>query len=118
MIETRNTGRQLIRFSWAGLVFWQLCWHAILPPPLGSSNWILAIVAAVPLLLLSAGVLKTRHKALVWCTFLTMLYFIIAVMETWSNAEQRIPAVIQVILSCGFFLGLLLFNRRVPPKPE
>jgi uncharacterized membrane protein len=115
MRDYRKLGRQLILVSWPGLVLWQIIWHAILPTPLGSGNWILALFASFPLLLLTVGVVKTRHKALTWGMFLAMLYFIVGVMECWSNADQRFAASVQIILTCGFFLGLVLFTRPALP---
>ena len=103
---------------WMGLLLWQPGWHALLPPPLGTNSWILALLAMAPLLFLTVPILSTRQKPLAWGMFLVMMYFIVGVMETWSNDAQRIPAVIQVILCCGFFSGLVLFNRPAPPAPE
>ncbi|MFT5138646.1 MAG: putative membrane protein [Lysobacterales bacterium] len=118
MRDHRKTGRHLILFSWSGLVLWQFIWHAILPVPGGNANWILAILASIPLLMFTAGVVKTRHKPLTWGMFLVMLYFIVGVMESWSNADQRFAASIQIILTCVFFLGLVLFTRPVLPDRE
>lgn len=118
MNATRNTGRLLIRLCWAGLLLWQLSWHALIPEPAGNSNWILALVAVIPLLPLTPGVMKNQHKSLAWGMFLVMLYFIVGVMETWSNPPQRLPAITQIILTCGFFLGLVLFNRPVREQAQ
>lgn len=118
MSPINKIGRLAVLTGWIGLLLWQLCWHAILPPPAGSDSWMLAGITVLPLLLLTPGVIKIRHKSLVWGMFLAMLYFIVAVMETWSNADQRVPAIIQIILSCGFFLGLVLLNRPDHQAPE
>ena len=118
MKDYHKIGRLLILVSWPGLVLWQLIWHAVLPAPLGSANWILAIFASLPLLIFTAGVIKTNHKQLTWGMFLAMLYFIVGVMESWSNSDQRFAAAMQVILTCGFFLGLVLFTRPVLPDQE
>ena len=55
--------------------------------------------------------MNTGHKALTWGTFLVMMYFIVGVMEVWSNAAQRMPAIVQLALTGGFFLGLVFFSR-------
>ena len=62
--------------------------------------------------------MKASDRGLAWGMFLMMIYFIIGVTETWSNAEQRIAAVVQTALACGFFLGLVLFNRPERVKPD
>ena len=94
MHGARKAGLHLLRWCWAGMVLWQLIWHAMLALPAGSGNWILAVFAAAPLMLLSRVVMKARYRGLVWGMFLMMIYFIIGVMETWSNADQRIAAVV------------------------
>ena len=118
MPGARRAGLHLLRLCWAGMVFWQLIWHAMLAEPGGSHNWILAVIAATPLMLLSGAVMKAGDRGLAWGMFLMMIYFIIGVTETWSNAEQRIAAAVQTGLACGFFLGLVLFNRPVRSKPD
>ena len=62
--------------------------------------------------------MKARQSGLTWGMFLMMIYFIIGVTETWSNTEQRIAAAVQTALACGFFLGLVLFNRPVRAEPD
>ena len=102
-----------MRWSWAGLALWQLAWHALLPSPAGNENWTLAIFAVIPLLPLTTGVLRASHRSLVLGIFLVMLYFIVGVMEIWSNPDQRLAAIVQVVLACAYFLGVVLFNRPV-----
>jgi uncharacterized membrane protein len=118
MISTGTVGKYLIIICWVGLLLWQPGWHALLPSPTGSNNWILALLTLAPLLLFSGTVLTLRQKPLAWGMFLVMLYFIVGVMEVWSNEAQRVPAAIQVILCCGFFAGLVLINRPGPLQPE
>ena len=105
-----------MRICWAGLLAWQLAWHALIPEPHGSANWALALLALLPLVPLSAGTWRHHQKTLAWSMFLVMLYFIVGVMEAWSNPPQRIPALIQIGLTCGFFVGLVLLNRPATPQ--
>jgi uncharacterized membrane protein len=115
----QHTGRFLLRLSWSGLLLWQIIWHAMLPVlPAGNRNWTLAIIALIPLLPLTPGVIKARHRSLVLGMFLVMVYFIIGVMETWSNADQRIAAIVQIVMTCMYFTGLVMFNRPVQGPPD
>jgi uncharacterized membrane protein len=41
-----------------------------------------------------------------------MLYFMIGVVEVWSNTPQRAAAAVQVALCLSYFGGLLWFSRR------
>ena len=78
----------------------------------------MALVALAPLLPLTPGVLHLRHRSLVWGMFLLMLYFIIGIMEGWANAPQRVAALVQVALCCGYFAGLVLVNRPGTRPPD
>ncbi len=94
--------------SYLALLLLQIIWHGLLPQPWGSQNWILAVVAALPLLLPLAGIAAGRMRSMTWGGFLAVLYFVIGVMEAWSNPAQRIPAIIQIVLAlayCGWFAG-------------
>ena len=113
MTGAHKAGHTLLRLSWLGLMIWQLLWHALLPAPVGSNNWILAVIALIPLLPFTKGVMKINHASLMWGAFLIMIYFSIGVMETWSNADQRLAAIIQIVLSCAYFSGVILANRRI-----
>ena len=111
MNTPQKTGRYLLRLSWSGLMVWQLAWHALLPAPGGNANWILALIAMVPLLPLTRGVMRQSNRSLELGMFLLMIYFIIGVMEAWSNPAQRLAAVLQVVLCVCYFVGLVLFRR-------
>ena len=93
-------------------MIWQLLWHALLPVPAGSNNWILAVIALIPLLAFTKGIMKINHASLMWGAFLIMIYFSIGVMETWSNPDQRMAAIIQIVLSCLYFSAVILVNHR------
>ena len=112
MNRTGILGRNLMRACFPGLLLWQVCWHGLFSPPLGTGNWLVAIFAMIPLLVLIPGVVSHRNKPLQWAIFVTMLYFMFAVMELWSNPPQRWVALIQLLLTIGFFTGFVLFTRR------
>lgn len=83
----------------------------MLPQPLGSRSWVLGLVAAAPLLLPLRGLLAGSLRSMTWAGYLVMLYLVIGVMEAWSNPEQRIPALVQVLLVVVFTASLLSFSR-------
>ena len=99
------------------LIVLQIAWHALAPAPAGNGSWLLAGVAVLPLLLPLRGVLKGSLRAMTWAGFLVLAYFIVGVMEAWSNPAQRVAAVTQIILSCAFIGGTLAFSRRPPASP-
>ena len=101
--------------AYMALLLLQITWHGLLPEPTGAQNWILALVASLPLLLPLAGIAAGRMRSMTWGSFLAVLYFVIGVMEAWSNPAQRIPAVIQVVLSLAY-CGLFALYSRQPSK--
>lgn len=101
--------------AYLALLLLQIVWHGLLPAPMGSQNWVLALVGSLPLLLPLAGIAAGRKRSMIWGSFLAVLYFVIGVMEAWSNPVQRIPAVIQVILSLAY-CGLFMIYSRQPSE--
>jgi uncharacterized membrane protein len=87
-------------------------WHGLLPGPSGNQNWTLALLAALPLVLPLAGILAGRVRSMVWGGYLLVLYFTFGVMEAWSNAAQRAPALAQVALVLLYVACLVWFTRQ------
>ncbi|NIP16959.1 MAG: DUF2069 domain-containing protein [Xanthomonadales bacterium] len=109
--------RTLLIACYLGLFAWQFAWHALLPEPAGSGNWLLATLLALPLLLPAGGVLRAQHAGMTWGAFLVVLYFLVGVMEAWSNPPQRFAALVQVALVAGYVLAAGVLSRRDPPGP-
>lgn len=105
------TPQRLVSGSYLGLLLLQPVWHALLPEPLGSRSWLLAALAAVPLLLPLRGLLKGSLRSMTWAGYLVMLYLVIGVMEAWSNPAQRLPALAQILLVAVFVAAVLWFSR-------
>ena len=93
------------------LLLLQLIWHGFLPSPVGNENWVLAVIAALPLVLPLRGMFSGRLRSMIWGGFLAVLYFVIGVMEAWSNRDQMVPALAQITLSLSY-CGLLVFKTR------
>lgn len=103
---------RLLRGSWLALLAWQPAWHGLLPAPCGSQNAVLALAALAPLLAFTPGVLRAAPRVLFWTQLLVMLYFMVGVVEVWSNPAQRAAAAVQVALCLTYFAGVLWFSRR------
>lgn len=97
-----------------GLLVLQVAWHAALPAPAGNRSWVLAAVAALPLLLPLRGLLAGSLRSITWAGYLVMLYLVVGVTEAWANPAQRLPALLQVGLVAGFVAAALVFSRRPP----
>lgn len=101
-----------MRLAWLALLAWQLAWHAGLPEPAGSRNAWLAVLAALPLLALTPGVLRGRPRSHFWAMFLVMAYLVVGIVEAWANPPQRAAAALQVLLCLGYFVAWVLVNRQ------
>lgn len=104
--------KNLLKAAYLALILLQPLWHALLPPPSGAGNWVLAAVATVPLLLPLKGLLANSLRSMTWAGYLVMLYLVIGIMEAWSNPPQRIPALAQTSLVIVFVGSVLVFSRR------
>lgn len=110
------TAGRAARWIYAALIVHQSVWHALLPPPAGNGNWVLAALATAPLLIPLRGVLRERIRDLTWAGYLSMLYLIIGVMEAWANPPQRPVALLQVALVVTLVASILAFSRARGPE--
>ncbi len=104
--------QHLVLGIYLALLLLQPSWHFLLPEPWGAHNWILAVVASLPLLLPLMGIARGRFRSMTWGGFLAVLYFVIGVMEAWSNPEQRIPAIVQIVLALSYCGALASYARQ------
>jgi uncharacterized membrane protein len=106
--------QHMVFAAYLSLLLMQVIWHSLLPAPWGNQNWILAVVASLPLLLPLRGIAAGSFRSMTWGGFLAVLYFVIGVMEAWSNPPQRIPAVVQILLALGYCGALIIHSRQGP----
>lgn len=102
----------LLRCAYVALIAWQVVWLALLPAPAGAEAPTLAVTAILPLLLPLPGVLRLRPRAITWASYLLVLYFLVGVMESWSNELQRAAALIHLGLVCACLLAIVFVNRQ------
>jgi uncharacterized membrane protein len=91
----------------------QSVWIGLLPAPLGRQNWLLALVATLPLLLPLRGILAGKVRGMTWGGYLLVFYFVIGVTEAWSNPAQLGPALLQACLAVLYIIGLVMMTRRL-----
>jgi len=97
---------------YCSLLAWQWVWHAVFPAPLGNARPWLALVASLPLLVLLPGVWSGRARAQIWAAYLVLPYFLVGVMEAWSNPAQRLPALVQAGLATALLGAVSLPGLR------
>ena len=97
--------------AFVAVLAWQLIWHGLLPPPMGSRNIGLAVFACLPLLIPLPGLLRSKYRSMIWAGLFMMLYMTIGIMEIWSNPPQRIPASVQVALAVFYLFAFRTRNQ-------
>ncbi len=107
-----SSNHAIVAGTYIALLILQPVWHALLPAPLGASSWWLGLLAAIPLVFPLKGVLDGNFRSMTWAGYLLMLYLVVGVMEAWSNAPQRIPALVQTVLVASCIFSMLMFSRE------
>ena len=97
--------------AYAATLIWQLIWHGLLPPPFGTRNIWLTLLACVPLFIPLTGLIRGKYRSMIWAGLLLMLYFTIGIMEAWSNPPQRLPALVQIVLPVFYLFAFKMRNR-------
>jgi uncharacterized membrane protein len=105
--------KYLVIWSYLATVILQPVWHGLLPAPQGRHDWLLALCATLPLLLPLRGIVAGRIRSMTWGGYLLVFYFVIGVMEAWSNPAQRGPALLQAALTVFYVICLTVLTRRL-----
>lgn len=100
--------------AWALLAALQVAWHGLLLPP---TQIPVAIALGFSLLPLALPLLAIRRpqRALFWAGLVSLLYFCHGVMEVWSAPAERLPALIEVVLTV-LLIGTLGTGARMGRK--
>jgi uncharacterized membrane protein len=85
-------------FAWIALIALQLAWYAWLFPPQQLPVWFALAVTEIPLLL-PAMALRSVRRALLWVGILSLFYFCHGIAESWSSAQERWLALLEVLLT-------------------
>ncbi|HKT29261.1 DUF2069 domain-containing protein [Dyella sp.] len=84
--------------AWGALILLQCAWYAWLFPPQHMPVWLALAIAVVPLLLPFLAIGNMR-RALLWVGILSLFYFCHGITESWSSAQERMPALLEVLLA-------------------
>jgi len=104
---------RLVSIFYVAVLVLQPLWHGALHSPPGRYAWLLALVATLPLLPPLRGILAGRLRSMTWGGYLLVAYFVIGIMEAWSNPARRLPALFQIVLALSYVMCLVLLARRL-----
>ncbi|GLQ88830.1 DUF2069 domain-containing protein [Dyella flagellata] len=97
--------------AWVALILLQCAWYAWLFPPQHLPMWLVLSVTVIPLLLPFLAIGNVR-RALLWAGMLSLFYFCHGVAESWSSAQERVPALLEVLLALALIAALGAGVRR------
>ncbi|RDS83111.1 DUF2069 domain-containing protein [Dyella monticola] len=102
--------------AWMALILLQCAWYAWLFPPQQLPLWLVLAVTVVPLLLpfLAIG---NPPRALLWAGMLSLFYFCHGIAESWSSAQERGMALLEVLLALLLIGTLGAGVKRKPKAP-
>jgi uncharacterized membrane protein len=103
--------RRLTLASLAGLVITIVLWYFIVDPPRFVFSTILSLLYLGLLLLPVYPLLKKKPRAYMWSSYLILIIFMHAIVETYANSAHRGYAIAELILSLVFFISTTLCMR-------
>jgi len=105
--------RRLTLASYTGLILNIFFWYFISDPPRFVFSTILSLLYLLLILLPAYGLLVRKPATYMWSSYLILLVFMHAVVETYANQAFRGYAIVELLLSLMFFIGTTLCVRYV-----
>lgn len=103
---------QLLALTSYGLLLsWMGIWHFFLASDQPYSPGFVVLMYILPLLLPARGLLKGRPYTYAWANFITLLYIIHGITIAYADQDERMYAIIELVLACAMFTGCSLFAR-------
>jgi uncharacterized membrane protein len=96
-----------------GLFILSMLWHTVLAPSARFPVALILLLTVTPLLLPMRGLLNGKPKSCAWAAYISMLYFIHGSIETYSNTDERLYAMLEVVFSLMLFLGAIAYVRWI-----
>lgn len=103
--------RRLTLASYAALIVNIIIWYFISDPPRFVFSTILSLMYLMLILLPAYGLIRKRPATYMWSSYLILLLFMHAIVETYANQAFRIYAIVELLLSLVFFIGTTLCVR-------
>ncbi len=108
---TAQLARKLTLTSYAGLVVTVVLWYFIADPPRFVFSTILSLLYLGILLIPAYGLFRKKPGTYMWSSYLILLVFMHAIVETYANSSHRGYAITELILSLVFFINASLCVR-------
>jgi uncharacterized membrane protein len=97
--------------SFFGLFGLLMLWNTVFSPSTSFPVALILLIAVTPLLLPMRGLLNRNRKSCAWAAYISLIYFIHGCVEAYANTDERLFAVLEVLLSLLLFFGTLGYVR-------
>ncbi len=94
-----------------GLFALLMLWNTLLAPSTHFPVAVVLLVAITPLLLPMRGLLNRKPRSCAWAAYVSLIYFIHGSAEAYVNADERLYASLEVLLSLMLFFGTVFYIR-------
>ena len=106
-----QAARTLTLASYAALVITVVLWYFIIDPPRFVFSTILSLLYLGILLLPAYALLKRKPRTYLWSSYLILIFFMHAIVETYANSAHRGYAIAELVLSVLYFFSATLCMR-------
>jgi uncharacterized membrane protein len=96
-----------------GLFVLLMLWHTVLAPSNHFPVAMVLLLTVTPLLLPLKGLLNATKKSCAWAAYISLIYFTHGTIEAYSNADERLLAILEVIFSLLLFFGASFYVRFI-----
>jgi uncharacterized membrane protein len=94
-----------------GLFALLMLWHTVLAPSTRFPVALVLLVTVTPLLLPMRGLLDRNPRSCAWAAYVSLIYFLHGTAEAYVNTDERLYAVLEIILSLMLFFGTAFYVR-------
>lgn len=94
-----------------GLFALLMLWNTVLAPSGRLPVALVLLIAVTPLLLPMRGLLDRNPRSCAWAAYVSLIYFLHGTAEAYANADERLYAVLEVMLSLMLFFGSAFYVR-------
>lgn len=103
--------RTLTLTSYAGMVITVVLWYFIIDPPRFVFSTILSLLYLAIVLLPAYALWKKKPRTYLWSSYLVLIIFMHAIVETYANGAHRGYAIAELVLSVLYFFSATLCMR-------
>ncbi|UAA40336.1 DUF2069 domain-containing protein [Paraneptunicella aestuarii] len=111
MSDKTKLFRAIALFGYFGLLIWMVLWHFVLIPDSPYSVLFRVLFWIVPLLLPLKGMIQGKPYTHAWANFIVMFYLLHGLTAIYSNADEWVYALIEILLATAMFIGCSFYAR-------